>query len=314
MLNKTKTIVPFFSVVITVYNKSNYILSTINSVLNQRFEDFELIIVNDGSTDGSDKIINSIKDNRIKVITIKNQGASIARNTGIKAAKAEYIALLDGDDLWKVDYLHFIKNAINNYPKHKIFTTAIAQKYSKKIVPVVYNFEQKSLYGIHNYFKSSAKYTLLTSSSVVFHKPIIKKTGDFDPTIVSGQDTDQWVRFGLYYDIVFINKQLVLYNHVSSSLSNSAYELRKKPKFNKYLEEEKKHPLLKAHIDRNRYAMAILSKVVNDKKSFLYYTSFIDSKNLNKKQKLLLNCPRWILKLFIKLKSIRNQKLYYPKV
>ena len=78
---------PFFSVVITVYNKAAFIRSTIASVLAQSFKDFEVIIINDGSTDESAEIINSFNDNRLRLISTKNQGASKARNTGIKEAK-----------------------------------------------------------------------------------------------------------------------------------------------------------------------------------------------------------------------------------
>lgn len=304
---------PFFSVVITVYNKANYIKNTLKSVLNQTFTDFEIIIINDGSSDGSLEVINSFTDKRIRTITIENQGASVARNTGIKEAKAQYIALLDGDDLWKEDYLNSINDAIKSHPENKIFATAIAQKYSKKTVPVSYSFKQNNLYGAYNYFEASKKYSILSGSSIVFNKSILNKTGLFDSNIVSGQDVDLWIRFGIHYDIVFINKTLAIYNHIISSLSNTTLCLKSKPKFDKYFKEEKENKPLKAYLDLNRYSMAILSKFVNDSENFKYYLSHIDLKNLNIRQRLLLKSPKWLLKVLLKLKSLKGEKVYYPE-
>jgi glycosyltransferase involved in cell wall biosynthesis len=300
-----------FSIVISVYNKADYIENTLKSVVNQSFDDFEIIVVNDGSSDNSLEIINSINDDRISVITTENLGASMARNKGIEESNSDFIALLDGDDYWDKDYLKTIYDAISIFPNQKVFSVAIAQKYKNKIVPVNYSFNQTETFRIHNFFESSKKYSLLSSSSVVFHKAIIKQTGKFDPNIVSGQDTDLWIRFGLHYDIVFINKELVTYTHNTNSLSNTTFNLSQKPKFDNYLTYEKDNLLLKAYLDKNRYSMAILSKFQNNKKSFEFYLNNIDFKNLNTKQKLVLKSPLWLLKLLQKVKSIKGEKIYY---
>ncbi|WP_299364569.1 glycosyltransferase family A protein [Winogradskyella sp.] len=305
--------IPFFSVVVTVYNKSDFIENTVNSILNQSFENFEVIVINDGSTDNSAEIIKTFKDQRLKLITTKNQGASKSRNLGIKQAKCNYIALLDGDDIWDLNYLDYMFRAINTYPNQKIFTASVSQKYEERIIPLKYNINQNGLFGIHNYFEASKAHSIITSSSVVFHKSILEKTGLFDPSIVSGQDTDMWIRFGLFNEVVFINKVLATYNYNPKSLSNTTFKLKAKPKFDKYFEEERKDPLLKAHLDRNRYAMAILSKIVNDSESFNYYTSHISTENLGKKQRFLLKGPRWLLRFLLKLKSYNKKKLYYPE-
>jgi len=304
---------PFFSVVITVYNKSKFIKNTLFSVLNQSFKDFEIIVINDGSSDNSEQIIESIEDDRIKLISTTNQGASSARNRGIKEAKYDYIALLDGDDEWHTDYLKHTNDAINTFSSKKIFTAAVAQKYGKKTVPTKYALKQKELYASHNYFKASMIHTVISSSSIVFHKSILKKTGLFDEHIISGQDIDLWIRFGIHYDIVFINKVLVYYNYSETSLSNTTFDLNKKPKFDKYYDEEKNNALLKAYLNLNRYSMAILSKLQNDKSNFDFYKSNIDIKNMNLKQNILLSSPKWLLKILLNIKSLKGEKIYYPK-
>ena len=90
--------IPFFSVVIPLYNKEQYIKNTLQSVLNQVFQDFEIIIVNDGSTDRSIDIVYALNDKRIQVFTQENKGVALARNFGIKKSKSKFIALIDADD------------------------------------------------------------------------------------------------------------------------------------------------------------------------------------------------------------------------
>lgn len=94
------------SVIMPAYNVANYIEKSINSVLQQSYTDFELVIVNDGSTDNTREIILDCqaKDNRIRLVEQTNQGVSVARNTGIENAQGEYISFLDGDDLWHQDF------------------------------------------------------------------------------------------------------------------------------------------------------------------------------------------------------------------
>ncbi|EFT3180475.1 glycosyltransferase family 2 protein, partial [Escherichia coli] len=100
----------FLTVVIPLYNKSQSIESTIKSVLNQTHTDFELIVVNDGSTDGSENVIKQFTDERIKLLNITNSGVSVARNTGIRSAKSSYVCLLDADDYWLPNHLEKINN------------------------------------------------------------------------------------------------------------------------------------------------------------------------------------------------------------
>ena len=101
---------PYFSVVISLYNKEKHIQSTIESVLAQTFVDFEIVIVNDGSIDTSETIVKSFTDNRIHYFHQENQSASAGRNAAISKATGTYIALLDADDLWAVvNYMRTFK-------------------------------------------------------------------------------------------------------------------------------------------------------------------------------------------------------------
>src|SRR5687767_11003972 len=91
---------PWFSVVVPLYNKRSFIRRAVVSVLSQSFTDFELIVVDDGSTDGSFEEIRDIADPRLRLIHQRNQGEGLARNTGMAAARGVWIAFLDADDMW----------------------------------------------------------------------------------------------------------------------------------------------------------------------------------------------------------------------
>ena len=105
------------SVVIPLYNKESSIKDTLHSVLSQNFNDFEVVIVNDGSTDNSVDVVKTIKDSRIRLIEQKNGGPSKARNTGILNAKGDWIVLLDADDQLLPNALNTFSIAILNYPE-----------------------------------------------------------------------------------------------------------------------------------------------------------------------------------------------------
>ena len=94
-----------FSVIIPLYNKAPYIERAVKSVLSQDYPHFEIIVVNDGSSDGGEKIVTKLEDERLKLVSQKNAGVSAARNTGAKEAQYEYLAFLDGDDTWEPNFL-----------------------------------------------------------------------------------------------------------------------------------------------------------------------------------------------------------------
>lgn len=291
---------PRFSVVISLYNKEKHIQSTIESVLAQTFVNFEIVVVNDGSTDSSEAFVKAINDERIHYYSQENKGASAGRNTAISKATGTYIALLDADDLWEPNYLETIHTLIQSYPNEQVFATAVTIETSGGKKPSVYSIPniQKNATYVLNYFESSYINTLLTSSSTIVHKSVFDETGDYDTTLKSGEDTDMWIRIGLNYKVVFINKSLATYRYGQQSLSNRTKNIADKPKYDAYLEMEAKHPAMKKFIDLNRFSMAILSKLGNDQDSSKRYESAIDYTNLNKKQQFLLKQPSFVIQLF----------------
>ncbi len=305
---------PFFSVIIPLYNKEHLIETTINSLLNQSFKDFEAIIVNDGCTDNSLKKTEPLIDHRFKIINQKNHGASHARNTGIKQAKGEYIALLDADDFWYDNHLTELEKLIKTFPEASLFCNNYEINYNEKFIMAAvfnFNYENRPLI-IKDYFKGSIINSVAWTSSVSFKKETFYKIGKFNLDLRTGQDIDLWIRFALHYSIAFNPKVTMTYNNFSSSnLSKSEYNNDRYNLISNYLIEERKDTSLKLYLDINRYALALRSKMNNQFELYQKLIKQINYKNLNLKQKILLKLPVPLLK-FLKWFQIKliNKKIY----
>lgn len=195
-----------FSVVIPLYNKERSVKNTIESVLNQTFQDFEVIVVNDGSTDNSLEVVKSFNDERIRIINQKNSGVSSARNRGIKEAKYDWIAFLDADDLWKNNHLQIVDEMINTFPNEKVFCTSFAT--SKNSVQCKKN---DSVIIIQNYFKEALNGSVIWTSVAVIHQSVFKNIGHFNEILSRGEDLDMWARIGKYYRIIKSSTITALY-------------------------------------------------------------------------------------------------------
>ncbi len=294
---------PYFSVIIPLYNKENFIENTIKSVLNQSFTDFELLIIDDGSTDKSVEIVKNIIDNRIKLFTKNNEGVAIARNYGIENSTSNFISFLDADDIWNIDFLQTISHYINKYPNQFVFTTAKEIETKNSSFIPTYSIKKTSTCEIVNFFEASNKECVLWTSNVVVHKKVFKQVGVFDTKISKGEDTELWIRIGLHYSIVFIWKVLSTYKYDKKSISRNSNYYFEDYVFKKYIEEEKRNPALKKYLDLNRFSAAIKCKLNNNLIQFKKLKSEIDLKEISFKKKILLNLPRFTLLILIFFKN-----------
>jgi glycosyltransferase involved in cell wall biosynthesis len=214
-----------FSVVIPLYNKELSIKNTIDSVLSQACQDFEIVVVNDGSTDASVKVVESINDNRIRLVHQENRGVSAARNKGIKEAKFEWIAFLDGDDIWFPTHLSEIEKMIVQYPSNKVFSTSFEYSDNRKL------FKHKrdcNIFEVKNYFKEALKEKLMWTSIVVVNKSCFINTTAFNEKLNRGEDLDLWARLTSKYTLVKNNTvTAVYYVDDNSSLSNGRSSFHK---------------------------------------------------------------------------------------
>lgn len=190
-----------FSVIIPLYNKEKSIGGTINSVLKQTYSTYELIIVNDGSTDDSLNIAKSYRDPRIKIITQRNGGESSARNTGIKAAINDYIALIDADDQWDEGFLCHMEKLIKDFPEASFFGCQIESVNGSK-KSIINAMHSKRGY-IENYFTSQINGPVVWSSSVIIKRECFNEVGYFNTSYSRGGDLDMWVRLARKYKVAF---------------------------------------------------------------------------------------------------------------
>ena len=246
-----------FSVIIPLYNKAPYIERAIQSVLSQTFQEFELIVVDDGSTDNpfvqlsvsSQQLSVDAPENfkMMRVIQQQNQGVSTARNNGVKLAKYDYIAFLDADDSWEPTYLEEMNDLIAAYPNAGIYGSSyfIVKNFKKRIAPigVEKNFDR----GLINYCQVYSK-TLcmpLWTGATIIRKSIFDLENGFNPRLKLGEDFDLWIRVATKYPVVFLNRPLANY-HQDVDLSNRAigerlYKLQEHMLFTDY-DELKNNP------------------------------------------------------------------------
>ncbi len=295
---------PKFSVVISVFNKEKYIADTLKSVFAQTFTDFEVVILNDGSTDNSEAEILKFKDPRIRYFSKENSGASAARNFTIQQATSEYIAFMDADDYWYPFYLEEQNRLIDKFPKESVFATATEIKRNGKTFKNNYSidFATKDIVVV-DYFEASQLDSVLLSISIVIKKEVFENVGYYDPKIKSGEDTDLYVRIGLKYKVVFSPKVCATYVVRKNSLFQSVKKLEEKANFEAYAVHEKDNPALKKFLDLNRYSLCILAKMEGNKEAFKKNFEKINQGNLSKKQQFLLRQNKTILKYLSKTKD-----------
>ena len=205
------------SVVIPLYNKAPHIQRALDSIFNQTYPPKEIVIVDDGSTDGSGEIVKSLSDARIKLLWEENSGTSTARNLGICETSSNFIALLDADDEWTPRHLQDIALLIEEYPGCGAYATAyVREAGSEKIwrpkprkdFPVGW----KGLLDLDKYLDLNATVNTFLPSSICISKQVFDKVGRFDIKVGRGQDLDMWLRILLVSNIAFINQPSMLYH------------------------------------------------------------------------------------------------------
>lgn len=308
-----------FSVIIPLYNKAPYVRKALESVLSQTFRDFELIVVDDGSTDESMAIAQSVLDGcdlPHRLIHQDNAGVSTARNNGVAAAQGDFVSFLDADDWWAPTFLEKMDELIQVYPGAGIYGTNYF--YVKNGV------EKVCLAGIDtgyiNYCKVYAERLRmpLTSISVSISRDIFNSYKGFNAALKLGEDFDLWIKIALHSKVAFLNEPLAYYNqdvdpawrgtghlvppqeHMLWNLDHLSEEERNNPDFKELIDNLRTYSLLPYYLS-NHYredARRELAKV--------------DWVHQSLKNRLLYRMPVSLLKMrhsFLKLCSAFKQRL-----
>jgi glycosyltransferase involved in cell wall biosynthesis len=215
------------SIVIPLFNKEDSIQATLNSVLSQTYNNFEVLIVDDGSTDGSVQVVNTNKDERIKLLSKVNGGVSEARNFGIERSNGEFIFLLDADDLIKKDCLTILYNLTSKYPQESIFTADFEIVNGSSLISASYCKGTES--GIvSNAYKSlwEGLFFIRTGNTLI-KKNCFDKVGMFDKNISYYEDMDHILRLIRDYDVVYTPKNIFTYKMEYNFLSSNPVKMSK---------------------------------------------------------------------------------------
>jgi len=196
---------PQVSVIIPTYNRSWCLSEAIDSVLSQTFQNMELIVVDDGSTDETPALL-SRYGNRLRCLRQTNQGVSAARNGGIQAARGNLIALLDSDDSWQPDKLARQVAFFDNHPDAMICQTE--EIWIRRGVRV--NPKRRHRKPSGWIFEPSLALCLVSPSAVMMRRKLLEETGGFDESLPACEDYDLWLRVSLRYPIHLIDDALVV--------------------------------------------------------------------------------------------------------
>jgi len=237
---------PKISIIIPTYNRADLLPQAIDSVLKQTYRNWETMIVDDGSTDETEKVVKKYRDSRIHYIAHQsNLGSSSARNTGIKKTKGQFIAFLDSDDEWLSEKLACQMQVFKNKSNHcgVVYTGGYMVKNNKEILA-------KSVeINLNNFYEKILFKNIVGSSTVLIKRECFDKVGLYDVSLINYQDWDMWIRISKYYQFILVNLPLIKYHIHPDQLSENLagiIEARKRILF-KHRNELKKRRFVYSH-------------------------------------------------------------------
>jgi glycosyltransferase involved in cell wall biosynthesis len=202
---------PLVSIILPTYNRAHLLKRSIQSILNQTYKNFELIIVNDGSTDNTREVVENFHDRRIYYVEHeKRRGANAARNTGIKLAKGEYIAFQDDDDIWLPRKLEMQIEVFQNSPQNVgvVYTGCLRIDCERGRAFRLPSIKEKRVEGyIHS---NLLKKNFITTTTAVVKRECFQHSGLFDENLPRLQEWDLWIRISKHYSFKYINLPLVI--------------------------------------------------------------------------------------------------------
>lgn len=210
---------PFFTIIIPTYNRANLLSRAISSIINQTFADWELIVVDDESTDNTKEVVLSFKDKRVHYLFKKNEERSAARNAGIEIAKGEYICFLDNDDYFMPERLQLLYEGIKNSNNELAFYyTGICFEHNGIITP---RKELKNDFGNNLDFIIKA---IIGNPQACIYNKILKKH-KYNPLFNIGEDMELWIRIANEFPMIYLDKQftVIATEHEDRSVNEKKY-------------------------------------------------------------------------------------------
>lgn len=293
------------SVVIPLFNKGFIISETLNSVLAQTYTDFEVIIINDGSTDDSFEIVSQFSNPRIQLFQQENKGAAAARNTGIEKATGELIAFLDADDYWYPNHLEVLLQLYTDFPNCGMYGSRYYMKIARnKTLKTTYSVAVTDTFRgiLPDFFTASSVYRVGLTSAIAIPKTILQHHFIFNPEISSGQDLELFTKIAIEKPVAVTNAFTVEYNFsIANQLSKTPILQKKLIDFTPFYQAEQTHKSLKTFLDLYRLEYALQYRIAGAVNQSDFYRKDITLK-IPFKTKVLLSTPPFILQILLKTK------------
>lgn len=207
-----------FDIVLTLYNKAPFIAETIASVRAQNFRKWRMFVVDDGSTDGGAEIVEALRDPRINLIRQDNQGVGPARNRGISAGGAEWIAFLDGDDIWNADHLAELDEVRRAVPDAALIGGGF-QRFAGAARPLAASRGGPNRRPARYFYECARGAELFTTSSAAVSRRALEVVGAFKP-LPGNEDVELWARLALHGPVAVSDKRTILYRTESGGITD----------------------------------------------------------------------------------------------
>lgn len=207
------------SVIIPLYNKAKEIERTLRSVAKQSVQPLEILIVDDGSTDGSAEVVAAMNLPQVTILYQQNRGVSAARNRAMEMAQGEWIALLDGDDYWQEGYLENAERMIDSFPAAGAIGTAFLIDDGKHLVAGDTPKEE----GVVDFFRESMHRYVLIPSATVVRRDLALAMGGFPEGMRMAEDQYLWTKIARTSQVAFSSNPLVVYSRAAENRSASIY-------------------------------------------------------------------------------------------
>jgi hypothetical protein len=218
-----------FSVIVPLFNKAEFVVDTVNSILTQKISDLEVIVIDDGSTDGGTQRLASIIDSRLKVFRQTNGGVSVARNAGIAQARGKFISFLDADDLWTADHLSKVEELINSDPSAIAWATGYsemdqAQGAKEPMRQSPHAVAASRRYDQYDFMDAWSRFPFFWTGSITVRESTLHSMQPcFPPGERLGEDQDLWFRLSALGPIRFLDGPTTAFyrRNVSDSLTTA---------------------------------------------------------------------------------------------
>lgn len=212
---------PIISIIIPTYNREKLIIKALNSIFNQTFQDFEILIIDDASTDNTRNVVENLKNQKIRYYRLdKNGGQCVARNYGIKRASGKYIAFLDSDDEWLPEKLGSQLKCFEEGPDN--MGAVYGQSYQRFELSGTTAFKDGPYYRGNIYDKFSQGFCPPTPSLFLVRKDVLEKVNYFDEQLITFVDLDLWLRISREYLFDFVEHPIIIkYEQIGDQYVNN---------------------------------------------------------------------------------------------